>query len=158
MGDIFAGAEIVGIGIQIEKNGRDFYNAFTGKTKSPKAAAVFKYLAKEEEGHIKVFEGILHKLEQHNPSEAYPGEYLAYLKDLAGEHIFTREGQGILSARQMETDRAAVEAGIGLEQDSIVFYAGMKRVVPDYDQKVVEELIQQEENHLHKLIELKSQI
>ncbi|MCX5713385.1 MAG: ferritin family protein [Candidatus Omnitrophica bacterium] len=158
MGDIFAGSEIVEIGIQIEKNGRDFYNALVGKTKSPKAADIFKYLAKEEEKHIKAFEGILNKLDQYRPAEAYPGEYFTYMQALAGEHIFTKKGQGVLSAKSIASDRVAIEAGVGFEQDSIVFYSGMKRVVPAYDQKVIEELIAQEENHLRQLLELKRQI
>ncbi len=158
MGDIFAGSEIVELGIQIEKNGRDFYNALISISKSPKAADIFKYLAKEEEKHIKAFEGILSKLDQYEPPEAYPGEYFAYMKALANEHIFTKEGQGVLIARQITSDHVAVETGIGFEQDSIVFYAGMKRIVPDYNRETVEALIAQEENHLRQLMELKRQI
>ncbi len=33
MGNIFAGSEIVELGIQIEKNGRDFYNTLAKKIK-----------------------------------------------------------------------------------------------------------------------------
>ena len=155
MGDVFAGSEIVELGIEIEKNGRDFYNTLVNKTKSPKAADIFKYLAKEEERHIQAFQGILKKLDQYQPPEAYPGEYFEYMKFLADQHIFTREGQGVLAAEKIADDRQAVEAGIGFEQDSIVFYEGMKRMVPDYDRKVVEELIAQEEHHLSQLLELK---
>jgi len=37
MGNIFAGSEIVEMGIQIEENGRDFYCALTEKSKDKKA-------------------------------------------------------------------------------------------------------------------------
>ena len=37
MGNIFAGSEIVELGIQIEKNGRDFYNTLVSQSKSQKA-------------------------------------------------------------------------------------------------------------------------
>jgi rubrerythrin len=158
MGDIFAGSEVVELGIQIEKNGRDFYNALVEKLEHPQIRDIFRFLAKEEERHITVFQGILAKLEGYHPAEAYPGEYFAYLEALASEHIFTKQGQGMLVAKQVTNERDAVERGIGFEQDSIVFYQGMKKVVPDFDQKVVEELIVQEENHLRKLLDLKRQV
>ena len=49
MGNIFAGSEIVEMGIQIEKNGRDFYCALTEKSKDKKAKEIFAYLAEQEE-------------------------------------------------------------------------------------------------------------
>lgn len=158
MGDILAGSEIVELGIQIEKNGRDFYNTLVARSKSLKAADIFRYLAKEEERHIQTFQGILSKFDQYQPVEAYPGEYLAYMQALAAEHIFTKEGQGVLIAGKITSDRQAIETGIGFEQDSIVFYEGMKRIIPDYDRKAVEELITQEENHLRQLLELKREV
>ena len=59
MANIFSGSEIVQIGIQIEKNGRDFYNALEKQSTSNKSKEIFRYLAGEEEKHIKVFEEIL---------------------------------------------------------------------------------------------------
>lgn len=77
MGNIFAASEIVELGIQIEKNGRDFYNALVQQTKNKKAADIFKYLAGEEEKHILVFQGILEKSEKYEPPQIYADEYLA---------------------------------------------------------------------------------
>ena len=48
----FAASDIVEIGIQIEKNGRDFYSAAADKSKDPKIKEIFRYLAGEEEKHI----------------------------------------------------------------------------------------------------------
>jgi rubrerythrin len=158
MGNIFAGSEVVEIGIQIEKNGRDFYNVLTKKSKSPKAKDVFEILAKEEEKHIALFKGILDKVESYQPAESYPGEYFAYMNALAGEYIFTQENKGKEIARGIKTDKEAVSLGIGFEKDSIIFYEGMKKVVPDYEQRIVDELILQEQAHLRKLSDLKSSL
>jgi len=50
----FSSCEVVELGIQIEKNGRDFYSALAGSTRNARAAEIFKYLAGEEEKHIAV--------------------------------------------------------------------------------------------------------
>lgn len=155
MGNIFAGSEIVEIGIQIEKNGRDFYNLLTRKSKNPKAADIFRYLAKEEEKHIAVFQNILDSVEKYEPAESYPGEYFAYMNALASEYVFTQKDKGEEIAKKISTDKEAIELGIRFEKDSIIFYEGMKKVVPTSDLKVVEELIAQEQNHLRALTDLK---
>jgi len=158
MGNVFSGSEVVELGIQIEKNGRDFYNALIERSKDGAAKNIYDFLAKEEERHIAVFKKLLESVEKYEPQEAYPGEYFEYMNALAGEYVFTRENKGAEAAKKIKNDREAVETGIGFEKDSIIFYEGMKKVVPEYDSKTVEELITQEKMHLRKLYGLKSSI
>ncbi|HTY45417.1 MAG TPA: ferritin family protein [Patescibacteria group bacterium] len=158
MGNIFAGSEIVELGVQIEKNGRDFYNALASRSKNQKAVGIFTYLAKEEEKHIAVFQKMLEKLDAYEPPQAYADDYVAYMKALAGEHVFTQEHQGEAVAKKAASDAEAVQIGIQLEKDSIVFYEGMKKAVPEYDHKAVNELIVQEQGHLRQLVVLKEQL
>lgn len=158
MGNIFAGSEIVEVGIQIEKNGRDFYNALAKQSKVKLAQDVFKYLEGEEEKHIAVFQKMLTSVQKYEPAESYQGEYLAYMKALASDSVFTQKDKGKEAAKKVKTDKEAVELGIGFEKDSIIFYEGMKKLIPDYDAKIVEELISQEQGHLRQLAELKEAI
>jgi rubrerythrin len=158
MGNIFAGSEIVEIGIQIEKNGRDFYNTLEKKSKNQKASEIFKYLAGEEEKHIKVFQEILNKTEKYEPSGLDAGEYFAYMNALASEYVFTKEKKGEQIAKNIKSDKEAVNMGIGFEKDSIIFYEGMKKAVPEYDVKIIDALIIQEQDHLKKLSYLKKQL
>ena len=156
MGNIFAGSEVVELGIQIEKNGRDFYRTLVKQLKNQKAQDIFKYLAGEEEKHIAVFQKILNSLENYQPAEAYPGEYFAYMNALASGYVFTQENKGEEVAKKIKSDKEAIEKGIGFEKDSIIFYEGMKKVVPEDDRKVVDALIAQEQMHLRQLTELKN--
>jgi len=158
MGNIFAASEVVEMGIQIEKNGRDFYNTLTRQAKNTKAKEVFQYLAGEEEKHIRVFQGILDSVEKYVPSESYPGEYFAYMSALAGDYVFTQKDKGEELAQGIKTDKEAVSLGIGFEKDSILFYEGMKKVVPEYHLKIIAELIMQEQNHLRQLSDLKQKL
>jgi rubrerythrin len=158
MGNIFSGSEIVELGILIEKNGRDFYRTLEKKAGNTEAQDLFTYLATEEEKHIVTFQKILEKIGQSQPPTVYSDEYMAYMQALAREHVFTQENVGTQIAEKLKTDKEAIQVGIGFEEDSIVFYEGMKKVVPSYDQKIVDELILQEQVHLKKLLELKVSI
>jgi rubrerythrin len=155
MGNIFAGSEIVEMGIQIEKNGRDFYTALTAQATSEKASAMYKFLAGEEEKHIAVFQGLLGRVEKYEPQGLDADEYYAYMNALASGYIFTRKDQGAQAAKKIRSDREAVDMGIGFEKDSIIFYEGMKKVVPQHDHKVVDQMIVQEQGHLKQLVDLK---
>ena len=155
MGNIFAGSEIVELGIQIEKNGKDFYDTLAKQSKNEKAMEIFKFLAGEEEKHIAVFQKILDSVNKYEPPESYPGEYFAYMNALASEHVFTQRDKGRETAKRVTSDQEAVELGIGFEKDSIIFYEGMKRVAPEYDRNVIDGLIMQEQGHLRQLSDLK---
>lgn len=156
MGNIFAGSEIVEIGIQIEKNGRDFYATLAGQVKNVKAGEIFQFLAGEEEKHIKVFQGILAKLEKYQPQGLDADDYYAYMNALASENVFMQKDKGTEIAKKIKNDKEAIDIGIGAEKDSIVFYEGMKKVVPQYEIKIVEEVIAQEQGHLKQLLGLKT--
>ena len=158
MVNIFAGSEIVELGIQVEKNGRDFYNALVKQSKIQKARDTFKYLAGEEEKHIAVFRKILDSVHKYEPPETYPGEYFAYMNALASDYIFTQKDKGGEIAKRTRSDKEAIVLGIGFEKDSILFYEGMKKVVPEYDHKIVNNLIEQEQSHLRQLSDLKNKL
>jgi len=158
MANIFAGSEVVEIGIQIEENGRDFYAALASQTKAAKNKEIFQFLAGEEEKHMKVFQGILEKTEKYEPQGLGADEYYAYMHALASESVFTQAGKGKQIAGKVKNDKEAIDIGIGAEKDSIIFYEGIKKLVPEYDRKIVEEVIVQEQGHLKQLLELKAKL
>ena len=158
MVNVFSGSEIVEMGINIEKNGRDFYRELVKSSKSKTAQEVFGLLAREEESHIKTFEGMLSTVKKYEPSEAYPGEYFAYIKSLASEYVFTKENKGLDIAKSAKGDLEAIQLGIGFEKDSILFYSEMKKFVLKGEQKIVDRLLEEEKIHLRKLNELKGRL
>jgi len=158
MGNIFSASEVLEIGIQIEKNGKDFYQTLASQTKNKKNQELFEYLANQEEKHMNTFQQILLSLEKYEPVEAYPGEYFAYINALAEETVFTKKDKGKELASKVKDEKEAIAIGIQAEKDSIIFYQGMKRVTPEYDQKIVEEVIKEEEKHLRQLLEIKTNL
>ena len=158
MADIFSSSEIVEVGVQIEKNGMDFYNEVASNSKTPKAKEIFQFLACEEQKHITMFQKILEAVQKYEPAESYPGEYFAYMNALASDHVFTQQDKGVEIAKTAKSDIDAVELGIGFEKDSIIFYEGMKKVVPEHGHNLVDELIHQEQEHLKKLTQIKDKL
>ncbi|MFH0840137.1 MAG: ferritin family protein [Candidatus Omnitrophota bacterium] len=158
MANVFSGSEIVGFGIEIERNGRDFYNTLAAKAQDAKAKDVFKFLEREEEKHIAVFRKILESVKEYEPPETYVGEYFAYMTMLAGEYVFTQADKGKEVAKKITNDKEAIDLGIKFEKESIIFYEGMKKAVPEIQAGIVEKLVEQENAHLFKLLKLKSGI
>ena len=158
MANVFSASEIVSFGIQIEKNGRDFYNTLVARTRNEEAKNVFKFLAGEEEKHILVFQKIAESVKEYEPPETYAGEYFAYMRMLAGDYVFTQTNKGVEVAKKTKRDKDAVDVGIAFEEKSIIFYEKMKKVVPEGEISVVEKLVEQENGHLFKLLKLRSNI
>lgn len=155
---IYSGSELAEIGIQIEKNGRDFYDALIKQSKDKKVKDIFRYLAEQEESHIVVFKNILESVQRYEPKQAYPQEYFAYMNALARDHIFTQKDKGKATAVQAKTDKQAIELGIKFEKDSIIFCEGMKEIMRRNDQLIADKLIKEEQKHLTMLNDLKKQL
>ena len=105
-----------------------------------------------------MFKSLLEKTQRYEPPQIYADEYYAYMRALAAEYVFTQKDKGSEIAKGIKTDREAIDMGIGFEKDSIIFYEGMKKAVPEYSLAVVNELIRQEQLHLKKLVDLKETV
>ena len=152
---MYAGSEVVELGVQIEKNGYDFYKTLVEQSKSEKAISVFKYLAEQERNHILDFKKILNSVQQYEPSESYPDEYFVYMNALAGDHVFTKENKGKEIAQTMTDDKQALDIALKFEKDSITFYEGMNKIVSENDAQLIDKLIREEQKHVIDLTELK---
>ncbi len=155
MGNIFSGSEVVEMAVQIEKNGRDFYNKVAELSKNKDVKELFEHLTGQEEKHIKVFEGMLSAVKKYEPVEAYTDEYFSYIKALSEEHVFTKKEKGNEIAMTIKDKRQAIELGIGFEKDSILFYHEMKNFVPEPEHGIINGLLKEEQKHLKKLVLLK---
>lgn len=150
----FSGSDILEMAIEIEKNGKDYYDGVSNCVKSPKVKNIFKFLGAEEVSHIKIFQKLFETVEKEDIAESYPGEYHEYIEHLSGLHLFTRQGQGKEAACKIKTEKEALNTAIVFEKDSILFYYEFKNFIGDRDQKVINEVIKQEQLHISKLVEL----
>src|SRR3989339_724070 len=158
MGVKFSGSDIVEMGIQIEKNGKEYYDEVLKCSKSDKAKAMFKFLAQEEVNHVGYFKKLLLSLEREEIAESYPGEYHEYMHHLSGLHVFTVKGKGLEVACKIKSDKEALETAVNFEKDSILFYYELKNFISVKDGKVLDEIIKEEQGHLSKLTVLLKEI
>lgn len=153
----YSGCEVAEIGIQIEKNGRDFYQALAENTENEEAKEAFTKLASEEERHIAVFRSIESSQCDFDSMDMYPDEYFAQLNALASDHIFTEEGKGTAIAKNISSYTEGIDLAIQFEKESISLFESMKKVVPDKEKDMVQKLIEEEESHLKILIDLRGE-
>lgn len=155
MGKTYSACEIVELGIQIEKNGKDFYRGLAARANDGGVKQVLEYLAGEEEKHIEVFREIFSSSCDYEPEKAYPDEYFSYMNSLASSYVFTEKDKGREAAEKVTDLIAGVEMGVGFEKDSILFYQEMRSHVPESSRGLVDRLIEEEKRHLRKLLDIK---
>ena len=124
----FNADEILQMAEQIEKNGAAFYRECAENVKDPAAVELLQNLAAMEDEHEKTFAGIRSQLSaQEKESTTFDpnGEAVLYLKALADTKVFFEKS---IDTSNMED---ILKAAITAEKDSIVFYLGMKDLVPE---------------------------
>jgi len=134
---------------QIEKNGASFYRKAAEGIQDPENKAMLLELAKMEDQHEKTFLSMRSELsakEKESTTFDPNGEAVQYLKALADTRVFFEK----------EIDTASMIAilkeAITAEKDSIVFYLGMKELVPEkMGRSRVENIIKEEMGHIRLL-------
>ena len=158
MGIHFSGSELVTIAIGIEKNGLAFYRSLVTPEKSASARDAFKYLADQEEEHIKAFQVMLDKLGDYKPPEVFAEEHSLYLKALVDSEVFTGAKPNHEMAEKTTSDAEAINIGLEAEKNSILFYSVMRDLVPERDREVVDRIIEEEKRHVVHLSHLKAKL
>jgi rubrerythrin len=153
MGVTFNADEIYTLAEQIERNGAAFYRKCAQN--NPSEAKLLDGLAEMEDGHLEVFQG-MHRSVTEKESEltAFDPDGTAglYLREMAGGCVFnTKQSPAdVLSGNESLQD--ILKTAIGLEKDSIVFYLGMKEMVPkSLGKGKIEAIIQEEMKHVTML-------
>ena len=157
MAKIFGASEIFEFAIRIEENGETFYREMAKKLKHKEIKDLFNYLADEEVKHRKTFENMLSEIEKYEPPESYPGEYFAYLRAYADEHIFTKEKKGNFMAKKINTAKEAINFAIEIELDSILYYLEAKNLVPEYEKNKIDKIIEEERRHYLRLCQIRGE-
>jgi len=124
--------EILRMAERIERNGADFYSMAADRLNDFRD--IFLQLARQEEEHLSIFSGMRANLSaaEREPTAYDPGQENGfYLQAMADRAVFNPEQdlKELFSPSVLPAD--VVKVAIGKEKDSIVFYAGMKQVVPE---------------------------
>jgi len=141
--DIFEMAE------QLERNGAKFYRTAAEKVADTSAKELLIGLAVMEDEHEKTFASLRAELSEKEKAATVfdpEGESTLYLRSLADTRVFFEKEIDISSMKDIL--KAAIEA----EKDAIVFYLGMKDLVPDkLGKDKLEIIIKEEMGHIRIL-------
>jgi len=155
-GNIFAPDEVLKLAIEIENNGKEFYESVAGKVKEEDLKKLLDFLTQEEEKHRKVFEEMLENLGETKIVEAYSGEYQAYMKALSDECVFTQKILKEKIERGFENPGQLLDFALRVEKDSIILYTEMKQHVLR-NQSALDKVVEEERKHFIMISELKKQ-
>lgn len=147
--NIFSVREIIEFAVEIEKNGESFYRFAAGKLSDEKIKTFFLFFADEESEHRKKFEGFLKRVENSSPAEAFNDEYFQYLKAFADGKIFNKKLPDIKKPFD------AIQFALNAERDSILYYLEAKNFILTDEQKIIDDIIEEERDHFVKLSQIK---
>jgi rubrerythrin len=152
MAIVYTADEIFNIGLEIEKNGRNFYEAASRAAPDAAIKAFFDRLAKWETEHEKLFAALQSGLsaQSKEPVSYDPsGELGMYLKAAADTHIFKVDADIPSLVKQCETEKEALEMALTFEKDSVVLYSTMLNLVPEHlGKKDVQKILNEELKHV----------
>jgi rubrerythrin len=148
----FSADDIFQIGEQIERNADRFYRRAARGTRDPRLRQKLLALADMENEHERVLAEMRADLSPQERESTVPdtwGEAALYLRGIADGHIFDvkRDPTEWLTGKESKED--ILKAAIEQEKDSIVFYLGMKEMVPQERGKDrVDAIIKEEMGHI----------
>jgi len=145
----FTAKDLFEMAKQIERNGSTFYMNASKTVTGDREKQMFFDLAKMEEQHEQTFmemEADLNKKEAANTVFDPDNEAALYLKSLADTQVFFEKD---ISATTL---KSILKYAISAEKDSIVFYMGMKALVPrQLGKKRIDVIIKEEMGHIRML-------
>jgi rubrerythrin len=151
----FNAAEVFQVAVQIEENGRRFYQEGLKHIDDPEVKRLFEELAREEVEHKKKFESILAELpkEATSPNVFDPeNQKSQYIQMMADQHVFVKaEGMDrhLADVRDMKD---ALKLAIEFEKDSVIFFLSMQDATEGTRGKeLINLLIREEQEHLRRL-------
>ena len=155
MGYGFNAGEVFKVAIQIEENGRKFYEESRKNIKSAEIRALFADLALQEIGHKRKFETLLAQLppESTAPTVWDPqNEIDQYVKMMADDHVFVSSASVKDQIERIRDAADALKLAIEFEKDSVLFFLSFEEAVSaEKDQELIKSLVKEEQEHLRRL-------
>ncbi|MCG8568328.1 MAG: ferritin family protein [Desulfobacterales bacterium] len=147
--------DVFHMAVRIEENGAAFYRKAAQTRTDPGERIFLEELARVEDQHKRMFEAMHKKIAENAkaPTAFDPEEEnTAYLKAMADSH----DGEGSPAVSDFfngrETLETIVSTAVELEKKSILFYIGLKELVPArYGGDEINAIIKEEQQHVVQL-------
>jgi rubrerythrin len=132
MSYFFSADEVFEMAVQLEKNGAAFYRKAAKQCTAKVEQEMLVGLAQMEDDHRKTFEAMRSELIKDDDSDWNDpeGEALRYLQAFAGGHVFDLTADPSEFIKPGTATRDVLIKALGCERESILFYTGMKALIP----------------------------
>lgn len=155
----YAGSEVLQMAVEIEKKGKAFYDEVVKTVKDERTREVFQFLADEEVKHEEIFKKMLKEVEVKREVSPYSDtDVILYFRSLVGQKIFPSEKEAELMKKELSESWVAILISLSLEKDSVLFYHEMLPVSQEKDHEVIKRIIDEERNHIHRILQLESEL
>jgi rubrerythrin len=147
----FNADEVFEMAEQIERNAGKFYREAATRTAERSMKEMFLRLAAMEDSHLRTFHEMRQSLsdQEKGPTTFDPeGQAALYLQAMADDRGFEGMRNRGVKLTGRESARELLEIAIGAEKNSILYYVGLKPLVPDEVGKDrIEAIIREEVSH-----------
>jgi len=151
----FNADEVFEMAEQIERNGAKFYREAATKASDRQIKDMFLRLAAMEDVHLRTFQQMRTTLSDQDKGGTTfdpEGEASLYLQAMADDRGFEGMKGRNIKLTGKESTRELLEIAIGAERNSILYYVGLKEMVPtDTGKEKVETIIREEVGHAAEL-------
>ncbi len=155
MGLTFSADEIFEMAEGIERNGMKFYAEAAKAAPDKEACQMFLNFAAMEERHLRTFEEMrsgLKGMEKESPIFDPEGQAALYLAAIADSSGWEGKANPVERLTGKESIEDIFEIAIEAEKDSVVFYIGLKELVPARaGRDKIEAIIKEEMSHISNL-------
>ena len=142
----FTADDVFEMAKQLERNGAKFYHEAAQHTGNPEYKKLLQMLSDMEIEHEKVFVKLRLELSGNEKTSTVfdpQNESVLYLRALADTKVFFEKEIDFSSMKSV------LKAAILAEKDSIVFYLGMKEMVPEkFGKDKLDKIIKEEMGHI----------
>lgn len=151
----FNADEIFEMAEQIERNGARFYRSAADQSSEEGTKEMLLELCEWEHEHEKIFSQMrkdLSPAEGADVSYDPTGEAALYLQSFADGYVFDVDQDPSERISEDASTDEALQIGIELEKEAIVFYVGIKELVPEGEGRdKVDKIIREEMRHVRIL-------
>jgi len=144
----FTAAQALEMAMQIEQNGEAFYTAALAKTSDLPIQALFSDLAVAERRHYALFKKMAAEV---GTAPIAGDDYAAYVQAALDNALFGGPDKALAIAERATTARLALQAAIGFEKDTLLFFYDLRDLVGEEDRPALTAVIAEEKGHVQRL-------
>lgn len=148
----FNADEVFEMAEQLERNGEKYYRRAAQGVKDKKSQKFLLQLADMESQHLKTFSAMRAEVSAAAKEQTVwdpENEAVAYLRAMADSHVFNLSEDPAEALTGKESLNDIFSKAVQMERDSIVFYLGLRDLVPPkLGADKVDAIIEQEKGHI----------